>query len=125
MSVTGSPTRGYRSDLRRRQAAETRARIVAAAAELFGELGYAGTTLARIAERAQVSVETVQKAGPKAALMRAAVEVSSFGVEERSSSPTSTRARPFSPCPTPPSWRCPWASWSPRSTSAWPVSGRR
>jgi hypothetical protein len=41
----------------------------------------AGTTLARIAERAQVSVETVQKAGPKAALLRAAVGVRSWGLE--------------------------------------------
>jgi AcrR family transcriptional regulator len=81
MSATSSSTRGYRSELRRRQAAETRARIVDAAAELFGEHGYAGTTLARIAERAQVSVETVQKAGPKAALLRAAVGVRSWGHE--------------------------------------------
>jgi AcrR family transcriptional regulator len=73
--------RAYQSDLRQRQAAETRQRIVAAAAALFSELGYLGTTLNRIAERAQVSVETVQKSGPKAALMRAAVEYASFGIE--------------------------------------------
>lgn len=79
-SSTDTPTRVYRSELRERQAAETRLRIVGAAAELFGELGYAGTTLAKIARRARVSVETVQKSGPKAALIRAAVEYTSFGV---------------------------------------------
>ena len=80
MSATQISTRAYRSELRQRQAAETRVRIVEAAAELFSELGYPGTTLAKIARRAQVSVETVQKSGPKAALMRAAVEYTSFGI---------------------------------------------
>ncbi|MBM7503799.1 TetR/AcrR family transcriptional regulator [Agromyces aurantiacus] len=81
MSSTETATRSYRSELRERQAAETRLRIIAAAAELFSELGYAGTTLAKVAKRAHVSVETVQKSGPKSALIRAAVEVTSFGVE--------------------------------------------
>src|SRR5262245_49407030 len=73
-------TRTYRSALRQRQAHETRLRVVAAAAELFAELGYARTTLARIAEAAGVSIETVQAQGPKATLMVAAVEYSAFGV---------------------------------------------
>jgi AcrR family transcriptional regulator len=81
MSDTEVRTRVYRSELRLRQAEETRRSIIDAAAELFSELGYAGTTLAKIAKRAGVSVETVQKNGPKAALIRAAVEVTSFGVE--------------------------------------------
>ena len=81
MSDTEIRTRVYRSELRLRQAEETRRSIIDAAAELFSELGYAGTTLAKIAARAGVSVETVQKNGPKAALIRAAVEVRSFGVE--------------------------------------------
>lgn len=79
--MSAARTRSYQSELRQRQAAETRERVVAAAAEVFSELGYLGTTLARIAERAQVSVETVQKSGPKSALMRAAVEYASFGIE--------------------------------------------
>ncbi|HET8746490.1 MAG TPA: TetR family transcriptional regulator [Ramlibacter sp.] len=79
--MTSPRPRAYQSELRQRQAAETRQRIVAAAASLFSELGYPGTTLAKIAERAQVSVETVQKNGPKAALIRAAVEYTSFGIE--------------------------------------------
>jgi AcrR family transcriptional regulator len=79
--ATQARPRAYQSELRQRQAAETRERIVAAAAALFSELGYPGTTLAKIAERAQVSVETVQKNGPKSALIRAAVEYTSFGIE--------------------------------------------
>ena len=81
MTMTPTRPRAYQSELRQRQAAETRQRIVAAAASLFSELGYPGTTLAKIAERAEVSVETVQKNGPKAALIRAAVEYTSFGIE--------------------------------------------
>jgi AcrR family transcriptional regulator len=81
MTDTEIRKRVYRSDLRQRQAEETRARIIDAAADLFSELGYPGTTLAKIAARAGVSVETVQKNGPKAALIRAAVEVRSFGEE--------------------------------------------
>ena len=72
--------RAYRSELRQRQAHETRLRVVAAAAELFAELGYARTTLAKIAAAAGVSVETVQAQGSKAALMIASVEFAAFGV---------------------------------------------
>lgn len=74
-------TRGYRSELRQRQASETRRRVVDAAIEVFGEHGYHVATLARIAKRAGVSTETAQKHGPKAALLWAAVSVASFGVE--------------------------------------------
>ena len=56
-------------------------RVVEAAAEVFGENGYQAATFAQIAKRAGVSVETVQKHGPKSALMWAAVEFASFGVE--------------------------------------------
>lgn len=72
--------RAYRSELRQRQAHETRLRIVAAAAELFADLGYARTTLSKIAAAAGVSVETVQAQGSKAALMIAAVEFAAFGI---------------------------------------------
>lgn len=71
--------RAYRSSLRERQAAETRLRVVAAAATLFTELGYTRTTLARVALAAEVSVETVQAQGSKAALMIASVEFAAFG----------------------------------------------
>jgi len=73
--------RTYRSELRQRQAAETRKRIVEAAIEVFGENGYQGATFAQIAKRAGVSIETVQTNGPKAALLWAAVEVASLGIE--------------------------------------------
>jgi len=69
--------------LRQRQAAETRRRIVEAAIEVFSQNGYQAATLAQIAKRAGVSIETVQKHGPKTALLWAAVEVASFGVEGR------------------------------------------
>ena len=74
-------SRAYRSDLRQRQAAETRTRILEAAGELFADVGYARTTLAKIAAAAGVSPETVQAHGPKAALMIASLEYASFGVE--------------------------------------------
>ena len=73
--------RTYQSGLRQRQAEETRTRILAAAARLFAELGYARTTLGKIADAAGVSPETVQTHGPKAALMIAAVEYATFGAE--------------------------------------------
>ncbi len=79
--MSKSSTRAYRSELRAQQAGETRRRIVLAAAELFAELGYARTTLKTIAERAQVSPETVTAHGPKAALMRAATELLGLGTE--------------------------------------------
>jgi Bacterial regulatory proteins, tetR family len=73
--------RPYQSDLRRRQAAETRLRVVEAAGTLFGRQGYRYTTFAQLAEEAGVSVKTVQEHGPKSALLQAAIEVGSFGVE--------------------------------------------
>jgi len=76
------PARAYRSELRQRQAAETRLRIVAAAADLFATTGYARTTLASIGAAAGVSTETVQAQGAKAALMIAAVEFTAFGHTE-------------------------------------------
>lgn len=74
-------SRRYRSALREQQAAETRRRILIAAGDLFTEFGYARTTLAKIGVAAGVSTETVQAHGPKAALMIAALEYASFGVE--------------------------------------------
>ena len=76
---TPEGSRGYVSRLRSQQAAETRDRVVRAAAELFAERGYAGTTLPEIGRRAGVSTETVQNHGPKVELLRAAIAVVSFG----------------------------------------------
>ena len=52
-------SRAYRSELRRRQAADTRRRILEVAAGLFADLGYARTTMTKIATAAGVSPETV------------------------------------------------------------------
>ena len=81
VNMQGPDTRLYRSELRQRQAAETRRRVVAAAGEVFSRNGYQAATFAQIADRAGVSIETVRSHGPKSALMWAAVEVASFGVE--------------------------------------------
>ena len=51
--------RRYRSDRRREQAEQTRARILDAAARLFEERGYESATITAIAAEAAVSPETV------------------------------------------------------------------
>lgn len=67
--------REYRSTLRAAQAAETRRMIVAAAARLFVELGYAATTIDAVAAGAGVSRKTVFTAvGGKADLIKLAVD---------------------------------------------------
>jgi AcrR family transcriptional regulator len=53
------PRRRYNSERRREQADQTRALVLAAAAELFEERGYQGTSIAGIAAQAHVSPETV------------------------------------------------------------------
>lgn len=52
-------TRGYDNSRRTAAARQTRRAIVTAARDLFVEMGYPGTTLAGIAARADVSVQTV------------------------------------------------------------------
>jgi len=81
--VSSSPaSRNYRSDRRAQQAAQTRADIIAAATELFAERGWAATTVAAVAARAGVAVDTVY-AGfrSKAGLLAAAKDVALFGDE--------------------------------------------
>jgi AcrR family transcriptional regulator len=77
--------RRYDSTRRAEQAAETRRRIVTAAAECFSSQGYGRTTLAQIAERAGVSVESVTGAGPKRALLIAAFSQTFVGRETEDS----------------------------------------
>lgn len=74
--------RRYSSELRAQQAAATRERVVGAAAALFAERGYSATTMPEIARRAGVSTETVQANGPKQALLRAAINASTFGGDD-------------------------------------------
>jgi AcrR family transcriptional regulator len=72
--------RAYNSTRRKRQAAETRAEVLDAAVVLFNESGWAGTTVAAIAEAAGVAVETVYSGfGSKTALLRDAADASVVG----------------------------------------------
>ncbi len=65
---------------RRARARATRERVLAAARELFVERGYVGTTIDAIAERADVSPETVYSAfGSKRALLAELVDVTIAG----------------------------------------------
>jgi AcrR family transcriptional regulator len=69
-------TRPYDSTRRQEQARQTRAAILDAAGTLFRERGYARTTVAAVAEAADVSVETVYKAfGNKAQLLKGVFDV--------------------------------------------------
>ena len=67
--TTPKTTRAYRSPLRAEKAAETRRAIISAAAEVFSERGFAGATMQQVAERARVSVESVNKIGTKTDLL--------------------------------------------------------
>ena len=68
-------TRAYRSVARAESARATRAEILRAAGELFAEQGYVQTTVAGIAERAQVATNTVYTSvGGKPALIDALVQ---------------------------------------------------
>lgn len=86
---TTTPTRRPRNTTRQREAGaaarqETRRRLVHAAAQLFAERGYAGSTVTAIAERAGVSLQTLYLAwGSKRELLRAYAE------DALSGSPTS------------------------------------
>ena len=62
---------------------------------LFSRQGYPARPSPRSRSEAGVSVETAQKHGPKAALLRHAVEFASFGVEgEPTSSPPTRQGAP-------------------------------
>jgi AcrR family transcriptional regulator len=67
--------RPYHSIARAESARATRTEILRAAGELFAEQGYAQTTVAGIAERAQVAINTVYTSvGGKSALIDALVQ---------------------------------------------------
>jgi AcrR family transcriptional regulator len=89
--MSGQGKRPYNSDLRADQARRTRAQIVAAAAELFAESGYAATTIDAIARAAGVSRKTVfTSAGGKAELIKLAYDCAITGDDE----PVPLRERP-------------------------------
>jgi len=77
----GSAPRAYHSDLRAAQAAQTRRRVLQAAAAVFARRGFQAATFATIAAEAGVSVETVKAAGTKPALLIAAFELVFSGTE--------------------------------------------
>jgi AcrR family transcriptional regulator len=71
----GTARRPYHSPARRRQAEQTRVRILAAARELFRSVGYAASTMEAIAASAQVSAKTVEAAfGSKRGVLAAVVD---------------------------------------------------
>ncbi|WP_369244930.1 TetR/AcrR family transcriptional regulator [Streptomyces sp. R41] len=76
-------TRQYRSTKRAASAAQTRARIRAAAAKLFAEQGYAATKMKEVAALAGVGERTLYDAFPtKAALFGHTLGVATVGDEE-------------------------------------------
>jgi AcrR family transcriptional regulator len=92
MSEDVKPRRKYDSTRRQAQAAQTRQDILAAAQQLFLERGYAGTTLAVIAQAAGVVVETIYRAyGSKAELFKAVVQAAVAGGAARAQVPVEQR----------------------------------
>jgi AcrR family transcriptional regulator len=82
LDVNTTAKRNYRSPRREAQARATRAAIVEAAVKLFGERGYASTTMQAIAAEAGVAVESVYAAGSKSELLRMAVDQVTVGDDE-------------------------------------------
>ena len=87
MSNPSEPASRPRRVSRQREAGEvtrreTRRRVVAAAAVEFAERGYAGATVARIADRADVAVPTLYSAwGSKRELLRGVMAVAVTGAD--------------------------------------------
>lgn len=81
--MVSTATRTYDGSRRRASAAETRERVIAAAAALFSSRGWAGTSVRDVAREAGVAVETVYAAvGAKADLLHAAIDVAVVGDAE-------------------------------------------
>jgi AcrR family transcriptional regulator len=75
--------RKYHSPLRADQAEQTRRGILRSAFRLFAESGYAGTTIAAVAEDAGVSPETIYLSlGGKRGLLEGAIEIAITGAED-------------------------------------------
>jgi len=81
--MTAKARRAYRSPRREQQAAETRSAVIAAAAQLFAERGWAATGMRDVATAAGVSIETVYaNFKSKSDLLMAAVDVGVVGDAE-------------------------------------------
>lgn len=92
MPENARPKRRYDSTRRQEQADRTRERIVRTAGEVFVERGYAGATIAVIAARAGVAVETVYRtASGKSGLLSAAVQAALAGGTARAELPREQR----------------------------------
>jgi AcrR family transcriptional regulator len=90
MSEPAVKSRGYEMSNRARQARETRARIVEAAARLFARDGYSATSINAIADEARVAVPTVYASlRSKANILRAVVKQTVRGDDD--SPPLSAR----------------------------------
>jgi AcrR family transcriptional regulator len=75
--------RRYTSALRTEQAAATRRAVLSAARDLFAEKGYAATSVAAIAARAEVAVDTVYAAvGRKPVILRQLLETAISGTDD-------------------------------------------
>jgi AcrR family transcriptional regulator len=74
-------TRSYNSPTRQAQTKATERRVVSAAQECFEERGYVATTMRAIAQRAEVSVETVNQTAAKRDLLLAAFTLTVTGEE--------------------------------------------
>src|SRR4051812_26053926 len=83
MPAKSPAKRSYNSSRRSLQAAQTRDEVIRAAGARFSATGWAGTTLAAIAEEAGVSVETIYNGfGSKKGLLRAAMDAAVVGDTE-------------------------------------------
>lgn len=83
MSPSVKTSRPYDASGRREQARATRRSVLAAAAELFLDRGYAATTMSDVAGAAGVAVQTVYSAvGGKAELLKQAIDDAITGDDE-------------------------------------------
>jgi len=85
MAPGSAPTakRTYESTIRAQRARETRTAIVAGAADLFSQKGWAGTGMREVAQAAGVAIETVYSHfASKRALLEAVVDVAAVGDEQ-------------------------------------------
>src|SRR6185312_16043357 len=79
-SVPKISRRSYKSPVRRRQAGDTRRRIVEATRQLMASEGYAGMTIEAIARRAEVSAQSVYAIfKSKTGILTEVLDQSTFG----------------------------------------------
>src|SRR5438445_6769077 len=94
MKVHPEVKRQYQSTLRGMQAQSTRETVIAAAARLFADKGYAATSIEEIAAAAGVSRATVfTSVGGKARLLKTALDVAIVGDDEPVALPDRPRSK--------------------------------